>query len=372
MLSHIVIKSVDERTFTGYISVEIVDRQNDIVPTSCLDEAMGPYLERGGQLQLIHSNIPVGKLSHHFITIDPETLKPAVAVFGKIFKGGTVYDKVWQEFLKEDSSVTFSIGGYPLKYHDVIVKGKSVRSLDKIELYEVSVICDIDEKKAEPANPRATLLGLGHIAQLPIPITVKMVLDYMGKEKEEEEVTKTDNDEEEVEKSEDEEESSDTSEDNMKKSIAEEVARDAQNMMGGQAAIKLINDANAQVITLTSTINKQARVIEDLKKDNERKNADILSLTKEKEKAILKADAWRDIFKKNSATEDVLSEMITRGKTVINEGGTPPSQGRAVPVMKNFEKNEADVKLVEDFKKGKNTNVSDEEFLKVVRAAEGF
>ena len=99
-------------------------------------------MKRGGPLLLVHKNLPVGRLTKYIETTHPESGAPAIAVHGYIHNdGSTLFDDVWKEFLYPTSPVGFSIGARPLKAHYEDIEGKSVRVFDKIELYEVSVVC---------------------------------------------------------------------------------------------------------------------------------------------------------------------------------------------------------------------------------------
>lgn len=339
---------------------------------------MGAYLESGGQLQLIHSNIPVGKLTDYFVTVDKETGELALAVYGLIFNDGrSVFDRVWEEFVKQDSTVGFSIGGKPMSFHSEIIKGKTVRFIDELELYEVSVICSIDGKPHAPANSRAKLLSLGHnVVDQPIPIVIKMVLDMPKNdinEKEEEKPEETEDKEEDSEETEDkavEDEKSD-----IAKRILEEVKAKASEMMGGSAALEALQNSRKAIEDLKKTN-------ADLKLANQVVSNKFVELTKqvatletEKRKVQIERDAWMEIFKKNTSNKDTLEKLITQGRAVVTEGGMPPNQGTQAPIVTKEIMNtklmnkEATASIDEFFKSEDTSNYSDEEFLKRIRAA---
>jgi len=296
----IIIKSYEDRTFTGYVSVEVIDQDGDIVPVKVLNESFGPYMKGGGPLLLVHQALPIGVIEKHMITKHPETGKPAVAFHGRIHNDGrSLCDATWDQFVS-GAKIGFSIGAKPIEYRVVKLEGKPVRIFEKIELYEVSVVCDFNGHKHEPANQFASLIGLGHLEVAnQIPIAAKMVVKMADpKPKEEEDI--------EAKKKESEEASDEPTDDDIRKSIQEKVDRESERLAGGSAALSLIKKEQA----LNAELNKQ---LQTLKETNEQLilktsqlEASVKDLSIKVKTEQITAEMWQEKYKASVSSEDSL------------------------------------------------------------------
>lgn len=152
-MSDIVIKEEDTRLIQGYASVEVLDRQSDMVPIDTMQKAMLKYMERGGLLLYGHENKPIGRVLNWVVKEEPRYGVPAVEIIGVINKGYKLDDEVW-ELIKDNKLTGFSIGGSATdigfaKMDD----GTEARLLKGIELSEISIV-------AEPANQGAVITGI--------------------------------------------------------------------------------------------------------------------------------------------------------------------------------------------------------------------
>ena len=149
-LKEIIIKDEDNRLINGYASVEIVDKQGDIVPIDALEKAMLDYMNRGGNILYGHENKPVGKVLQWNVEKHPELDVPAISLVAMIFKDYKISDEIWK-LIHQNALKGFSIGGTALqtKEAEIPTKGK-VRVLNELELSEISVV-------AEPANQAALI-----------------------------------------------------------------------------------------------------------------------------------------------------------------------------------------------------------------------
>jgi HK97 family phage prohead protease len=149
-----------ERLISGYCSVEIVDKQGDIIPISELKKAMFAYMKRGGHIMYGHTNKPVGRV------LQWEVEKHDAGVYGikivaEIFKDYEVDNAVW-EAIKEGKLKGFSVGAQA-KSDKAYVKDangtkKEVRVLKDLNLMEISIV-------AEPANPLALIDEVNYYAK---------------------------------------------------------------------------------------------------------------------------------------------------------------------------------------------------------------
>ena len=141
------IKSEDERLVEGWCSVQVKDRQGDIIPMEEIGRAMVKYMERGGNITYGHSNKIVGKVINWWLEEHPETGEKGVKILAKIYDDYTFDDNVWK-MIKAGVLKGFSIGGAS-KTQEWSKDGDS-RILKDIELVEISLV-------EEPANPMATI-----------------------------------------------------------------------------------------------------------------------------------------------------------------------------------------------------------------------
>ncbi len=149
----IIIKDDETRLIQGYASVEVMDRQGDLVPIDAMKEAMIKYMERGGLLLYGHQNKPIGKVLGWEIEEEPRYGVPAVKIIGQINKGYKLEDEVWK-LIKERQITGFSIGGTAIQVDtEKTAEGVDARVLKKIELSEISLV-------VEPANQGAVITAV--------------------------------------------------------------------------------------------------------------------------------------------------------------------------------------------------------------------
>lgn len=161
MPTYFTIGDDDERVIAGFCSVEIKDKQGDVVPIEELEKAMYKLMDRGGHIIFGHQNKPIGKILRWEIKDHPETSKKGLWIVAKIHKGYEADDVVWN-MIKSGTLKGFSIGGGAGKIEEKIIKenGKErpVKYMKDIQLYEVSVV-------DRPANPLAMIEGVNYFAK---------------------------------------------------------------------------------------------------------------------------------------------------------------------------------------------------------------
>ena len=142
----------DRRIIAGYASVEIVDRQNEIIPISALEEAWEKFKANPDFAinSLMHTNIPVGKI----------LFEPVKDSQGRVYQSGVddkglfivaeIRDDIkkanecWKA-IEEGRLRGFSIGGEAL-VKTPIHKNGVVWRIDKLEIHEIAIV-------DRPANP---------------------------------------------------------------------------------------------------------------------------------------------------------------------------------------------------------------------------
>ena len=140
----------EDRIFKGFLSVEIVDKQGDIVPIEELEKVMTALMKRGGVITDTHTNRVVGKILNWQKVIKDG--KPAILITGQIFKDYKYDDLVWEK-IKNGEYRGLSIGGIATQK-----KENGVNKLEQLELFEVSV-CET------PANPEAVITAVNTLAK---------------------------------------------------------------------------------------------------------------------------------------------------------------------------------------------------------------
>ena len=149
-LREIIVNNENDRMIEGYASVEILDRQNDIVPIETMEKAMLNYMKRGGLLMFGHENKPIGRVIQWNIEDNPSYNVPAVKIIGLINTGFQLDDQVWSLIQKKELK-GFSIGGNAIKVGQAQMRDNTTaRVLEEIELSEISVV-------TEPANQGAII-----------------------------------------------------------------------------------------------------------------------------------------------------------------------------------------------------------------------
>lgn len=310
----IIIKSGDTRTFEAYISDDEIDLQNEIVPSLVMESAFKVYKSSspsGGELLLLHKNVPVGKLTD-FTIVDLNGIKTFKAV-GTIYNDGrSIPDGVWSEMNKKDPlvPVAFSIGAISVKNHIEVINNKKITVHDEIELYEVSVICAIDGFPHKPANPRALLQSTNSHG-----ILVKMVnsMDEIIKG------TETENPKsDEVDKTVEEDMTDETT-----NKIFDEVRYEASNIGGNQALINVMSKLKHEIEDNNTKIESLNQIISKKDEDLKVKNDLIIKLQTDLKDEQNRVAAWKQTFKETMNKQETIEKMIATADVVINKAQSP-------------------------------------------------
>lgn len=152
----------DKRIFEAWGSVEIVDKDGELIPIEELEKVMPILMDRGGYIIDQHTNRVVGKILNYEIKEHPETGKKGVFIRGKIFDDYELDDEVWEE-IKSGKRTGLSFGGRSKKQEIAFSfdSKQPVKILQDIEGYEFSVV-------DKPANPLATFEWVNPIAKMEI------------------------------------------------------------------------------------------------------------------------------------------------------------------------------------------------------------
>ncbi len=148
-MDEVEILDTSARMFKSWGSVEVRDKENDLLPMSEFRKIMPVIMKRGGILMDRHSNRQVGKiLNFEFKDKQtPEGLREGVMITGEIFKDYEHDDMVWQG-IKDGVYKGLSFGGRN-KIKDVkFDKSGLTNILKKLEGFEFSLVPGMGNQEA--------------------------------------------------------------------------------------------------------------------------------------------------------------------------------------------------------------------------------
>ena len=145
--SPLLLKGIGEDLIVaGYASVELVDKQGDLITTGALDEAFNKYMDNAQcrNVQLAHSNIQVGEVVPEYTDssgrlwkseVDDSGMFVVIRLRNDIEKAREVASEVRKGNLK-----SFSIGGQAFERVSKSSKERgSYREIRRMELHEVTI-----------------------------------------------------------------------------------------------------------------------------------------------------------------------------------------------------------------------------------------
>lgn len=149
-----------DRLVRSWVSVEVTDKQGDIVPVDQLKRVLGTWFKRGATMMDQHTNRPIGRGLHWSEAIHPKTKTPGIVLDYQVYDDYTVDDQVWEEIKAGDRS-GLSIGGRALgapQMKDDDYTGKPGNYLQDLELYEISPVDG-------PANQFGKNIAINYLAK---------------------------------------------------------------------------------------------------------------------------------------------------------------------------------------------------------------
>ena len=160
------IENSDERIFKGIVSVEVPDKDGEILVIDDMHEALLTWLNRGGPISDTHSNRIVGQglqVEKFMIEAEDGNKYPAIMMKGKIFRNkGKDYelDRMIWEKIKSGEYKGLSFGGATTSAREPVnaPDGTLAYRIKDLEGYEVAVC-------KEPANQMALFVDINHVAK---------------------------------------------------------------------------------------------------------------------------------------------------------------------------------------------------------------
>lgn len=150
----------EERTFSGYITAEVIDKQGEFIFVDEMMPIMAKFMNIMPVMSEIHTNRITGKVLGFSKSIVPDTDILAIKIDAQIFKAEdvTLYDRVWSKIVSKEYK-GLSIGGASRTREPFIKNGKPTILLKDLELYEIA-ICP------EPANGFAKIDWVNEFAKV--------------------------------------------------------------------------------------------------------------------------------------------------------------------------------------------------------------
>ena len=133
-----------ERVVYGVASLEMKDKDGQVITADALRSAFRAYLDRG-HVMFYHKNIPIGEVLPSWTGTDGKVYESGVKdkaldVVVRFYKDTKIANDVWAE-VEKGTLRAFSIGGEVIgdtvTVHDA---GGSYERIDRMDLHEISVV----------------------------------------------------------------------------------------------------------------------------------------------------------------------------------------------------------------------------------------
>ena len=153
----------NDRVMETYISAPVVDKQNDMIPTETIKEAMDFYM-RYGVYSYRHEEMPIGlPLAYK---IKNGKVKIRVGIHNKI----KMHDKVWKEIGDYGPSGASSIRGEATEQEKVCLSEDDCHNrINELSLWSISWVGD------NPANPEAKVTDVAMAKSKSVQVTLDEV-----------------------------------------------------------------------------------------------------------------------------------------------------------------------------------------------------
>ena len=100
----------EQRQFQGWATVEIRDKDKELIPMDVLEPQMDKFMRRGAPISLNHSNWMVGTVKDYSFRKNEETGKPGLYILGQVHRDFPIDDDTWKS-IQDGSLDEMSIAG---------------------------------------------------------------------------------------------------------------------------------------------------------------------------------------------------------------------------------------------------------------------
>ena len=142
----------NDRIMETYISAPVIDKQNDLIPTKTMEDAMDFYMKYG-VYSFKHEEQPIG------LPLAWKTEDGKVKVKVGIHSGLEMHDFAWKEIKEYGTRGTSSIRGEATAQKEVCDGDTCHNQIDELGLWSVSWVED------HPANPEAEVTQVAAMAK---------------------------------------------------------------------------------------------------------------------------------------------------------------------------------------------------------------
>ena len=159
----------NDRVMETYVSAPVVDKQNDMIPTDTIKEAMDFYM-RYGVYSYRHEEMPIGlPLAYK---VKNGKVKIRIGIHSKI----AMHDKVWKEIKDYGPSGASSIRGEATDQEKVCHSENDCHNrINELSLWSISWVGD------NPANPEAKVTDVAMAKSKSVQITLDEVESMVEK-----------------------------------------------------------------------------------------------------------------------------------------------------------------------------------------------
>ncbi len=139
----------DDRIFKSWGTVEVVDKEDQLLPIDEFKKIMPTLMDRGGNITDRHSNKVIAKiLNYEWLTKEtPEGPKDGIYITGKVFKNYALDDMVW-EGIKRGIYKGLSFGGMNHQLDTIFEKGKPIEVVKQLEGFEFALVPGMGNQEA--------------------------------------------------------------------------------------------------------------------------------------------------------------------------------------------------------------------------------
>ncbi len=148
----------ENRVVVGYASVDMLDKQNEVITLEALKDAFPRFMESGFNITgVMHSNFPSGRVLEEWEDSGGQMWKSGcdeqgLFIVSQVRDDVKRADEVW-ELIKQDRLKAYSIGGQAIIKIPVCDDQKCYWRIDKLDIHEISYVDN-------PANPGSRLAVL--------------------------------------------------------------------------------------------------------------------------------------------------------------------------------------------------------------------
>lgn len=150
----------DQRMVRSWMSVEVKDKQGEIIPISKLKKTMNTWMKRGGVISDQHSNRMIGRGLNWSEKVHEKSGKPGIILDYQVYNDYTIDDEVWDQ-IKSGEREGLSFGGRATGKSKLVKDedGEGMATeLGDVEGYEIASVF-------EPANQLAQTIAVNHLAK---------------------------------------------------------------------------------------------------------------------------------------------------------------------------------------------------------------